>query len=108
MVLAHSFSFGFVEKQTALLIAYARVITDYSQFALICDVVVAKAFRNKSLGMCLMREITSHHKLADVAKFELRCLPELVPFYTKCGFLTSEQELITMTRGKYDRIRCTA
>ncbi len=96
----HSLSIALVDKTTKTLIAYARVVTDYYHFACIFDVIVDVAFRKKQIGKNLMEAVIGHHKLKSVEKFELRCLPELVPFYTKCGFTVPKGELVTMTRGK--------
>lgn len=104
-ILANSLSIALVERSSQKLVAYSRVVTDYSQFTFIFDVIVDPLYRKKKLGTFLIEAIFSHPKLKDVEKFELRCLPELVPFYRKCGFRLPEVELITMSR-KNDGI-CT-
>ncbi len=101
-ILANSLSIALIERCSRKLVAYSRVVTDYSQCAFIFDVMVDPSYRKKKLGTFLVEAVLAHPKLQTVEKFELRCLPELIPFYTKCGFSQPKLELITMTRGPHD------
>jgi predicted GNAT family N-acyltransferase len=83
-ILSNSLSFAILHSDE--LVAYARVITDRIYFAFICDVIVHPAYRKKKLGKMIMREILCHPHLAHVPAFQLKCRPELEPFYAKCGF----------------------
>lgn len=60
----NSFSLGlfFEEKQ----VGYARVITDYSTFAYLCDVFVLEEYRKNRLGHFLMECLFKHPKLNSV------------------------------------------
>lgn len=68
------------------LVAYARVLTDFTFKALIFDIIVSKDQRGNGLGDKLIGLIKYHGKLASVKSFELYCLPELFSFYEKHGF----------------------
>lgn len=95
-LLAHSLSIALVEKKTNTLVAYSRVVTDRLRFAHIFDVIVDEPFQGKKLGKRLMQEMLVHPELANVVKFELKCLPELEPFYKKCGFMLPQPQFVTM------------
>jgi GNAT superfamily N-acetyltransferase len=68
------------------LIAFARVITDYTFKAIIFDVIVSRDARKGGLGSALMKAITGHEKLRHIKHIELYCLPELFAFYQRNGF----------------------
>ena len=68
------------------LVAFARVVTDFTFKALIFDVIVAGGARGCGLGRRLMALIKNHEKLRDVQSFELYCLPALNGFYARYGF----------------------
>jgi len=99
-ILEHSLSIAIAEKNSKALVAYSRVITDKFCFALICDVIVDQSYRSQNLGKMLMQAILEHPELARITKFELRCLPEMKPFYEKCGFSLPIGDLISMILAK--------
>jgi GNAT superfamily N-acetyltransferase len=72
--------------ETDSLIAFARVLTDYTFKALIFDVIVAEHARGRGLGSLLVSLVTGHAALRSVRHFELYCLPELEGFYRSHGF----------------------
>lgn len=76
---------GLIEDDSNL-VAFARVITDYTFKALIFDVIVADAYRGTGLGDYLIELILEHPDLARVRHFELYCLPEIGSFYERHGF----------------------
>lgn len=77
---------GLVDPDTERLIAFARILTDYTYKALIFDVIVDQSHRGENLGRELMDRILSHPRLAGVDHFELYCLGELTSFYEQWGF----------------------
>jgi len=68
------------------LIGFTRVLTDYTFKALMFDVIIHPDHRSKNLGGQLINLVKTHPKLANIAHFELYCLPELYEFYVKQGF----------------------
>ena len=81
--------------------AFARVITDFTFKALICDVIVHPEARGLGLGKEIMRHIQEHPELAPVKHFELYCKPDMVPYYESFGFSTDVGG-ICLTRRKAD------
>ena len=77
---------GFADASNDHLAAYARVLTDGTYKALIFDVIVDPARRERGLGKMLMDAVVSHPLLSGVRHFELYCKPELMPFYERFGF----------------------
>lgn len=76
---------GLVDSKNTL-IAYARVVTDFTFKALICDVIVAKSERGKGLSNTLLELIKHHEQLKTVKSMELYCLPDMAAFYEKHQF----------------------
>ncbi|MEI6897701.1 MAG: GNAT family N-acetyltransferase [Psychromonas sp.] len=68
------------------LIAFTRIISDFTYKAIIFDVIVSHASRGKGIGGELMGLIKSHAKLKKVKHFELYCLPEMESFYATFDF----------------------
>jgi GNAT superfamily N-acetyltransferase len=92
---------GIVDESDEL-IAFARVLTDYTFKALIFDVIVAESARNRGMGRKLMDLVTGHEALQDVRHFELYCLPELVEFYVPHGFSTDVGNIRFMRMSRPD------
>ena len=82
------------------LIAFVRVLTDFTFKAIIFDVIVENSLRHKGLGKKLMNLIVNHEKLQRVKHFELYCLPEMVEFYKAYGFEDDLNELVFMRKQK--------
>lgn len=99
-ILRHSVSCALIEKSSKKLIAYARAITDRFSFALICDVLVDEQYRGQQIGKKVVDELLSDPELQHVAKIELRCLPDLEPFYKKFGFSQPQSPLVTMIHNQ--------
>jgi len=68
------------------LVAFTRVVTDFTFKALIFDVIVSDVERGSGLGDRVIRLIKDHELLRNVRHFELYCLPELYGFYKRYGF----------------------
>jgi GNAT superfamily N-acetyltransferase len=67
--LENSLCFGvyFEKKQ----IGFARVISDYTTFAYLCDVYILEAHRGKQLSKCLMQTIMAHEHLQGLRRWIL-------------------------------------
>jgi GNAT superfamily N-acetyltransferase len=68
------------------LVAFARVLTDFTYRAVVFDVIVAPDDRGRGLGARLMDALVEHPRLSAVESVELVCQPGLVPFYERWGF----------------------
>jgi GNAT superfamily N-acetyltransferase len=81
--LANSLVFGVYEgsKQIGL----ARVVTDYSIFAYLCDVFIHEDYRAHGLGKWLMQTIMEHPELQDVRRW-LLATSDAHDLYKKYGF----------------------
>ncbi|MGR3765753.1 GNAT family N-acetyltransferase [Rossellomorea sp. NS-SX7] len=92
---------GICQPDTNELIAFARVLTDYTYKALILDVVVKREHRGKQLGKILFDRVVEHPSLKGVKHIELYCKPEMLPFYQRWGFSTElgELQFMRMTKG---------
>ncbi len=87
---------GLVNQQDELL-AFCRVLTDYTIKALIFDLIVAPAFRQQGYAARLIEELKQADELQRIRHFELYCLPELYGFYKQYGF-TDELDGIGLMR----------
>lgn len=68
-------------------IGFARVITDYSEFASIWDVFIDEDHRKKGLGKTLMKYVLEHPRLVGIFRWFLMT-EDMHPLYTKFGFKT--------------------
>jgi len=94
-VLGSQICIGIV-SETDELVGFARVITDYVFKAFVFDVIVRHDARGLGLGNKLLSLITTHQQLESVRHFELYCLPEMMAFYTKHGFVSEVGEIQLM------------
>ncbi|WP_405061676.1 GNAT family N-acetyltransferase [Kribbella sp. NBC_01505] len=81
------------------LVGFARVLTDYTQVALILDVVVSPDTRGSGHGATLLEAIVSHPSLQEVRSIELVCQPGLIPFYRRWGFTDEVGQSLLMRRS---------
>ncbi len=68
-------------------IGYARVVTDYSQFAYIMDLFILENYRGKGFSITLMNYILSFEKLKDIKVWRL-ATTDAHGLYQKFGFRT--------------------
>lgn len=54
-----SLCYAIFDAETDVMIAFARVITDYATMYYLCDVIVDEKYRGKGLGKMLVNRITS-------------------------------------------------
>jgi GNAT superfamily N-acetyltransferase len=52
-------------------VGFARVVSDYTTFAYLCDVYILEAHRGRGLSKALMEAVTSHPKLQHLRRFNL-------------------------------------
>jgi len=66
----HSLCFG-VFSSAGAQVGFARVVTDYSTFAWLCDVFILEGHRGSGLGKRLVEAVTSHPDLAGIRRILL-------------------------------------
>ena len=67
------------------LVAAARILTDYTYYAMVFDVIVHAERRGEGLGEELMAAVVTHPPLSGLA-LSLLAREGLIPFYEACGF----------------------
>jgi predicted GNAT family N-acyltransferase len=73
------------EDDTDDLVAAARVLTDYTYYAMVFDVIVDEDHRGAGVGEDLIAAVVTHPPLADL-HLTLLAREGLIPFYESCGF----------------------
>lgn len=79
----HSLCFGVFDALAQ--VAFARVVTDYSTYAYLCDVYVLEAYRGKGLGKWMMEFVMKHPDLEGLRRFQL-VTRDASGLYTRFGF----------------------
>jgi GNAT superfamily N-acetyltransferase len=69
--LKNSLVFGLYDDDGSHQIGLARVISDYSIFAYLCDVFVREDYRGQGLGKWLMQSILDHPDLQGLRRWAL-------------------------------------
>ncbi len=106
MVQHSDYVFGFCESASGQLVAFARVLSDRVYRAIVFDVIVAADHRQQGLGTRLLHQIIEHPELATMECILLFCLPEMMPFYEKIGFIPAKQ--LIMARASMPSLRLNA
>jgi ribosomal protein S18 acetylase RimI-like enzyme len=83
--LRHSLCFGLYESSSGVQVGLARVVTDYSTFAYLCDVYVLEQHRGHGLAMRLMREVMTHSALTGARRIML-ATRDAHGLYRRSGF----------------------
>lgn len=66
-------------------VGYARVISDKTRFAYLCDVIVQEDCRKKGIGQAMVNHILAHEELKDVYQW-LLVTNDAHGVYEKSGF----------------------
>jgi predicted GNAT family N-acyltransferase len=94
MLLNSDYIFGICESQSQRLVAFARVLSDRIYRAIVFDVIVSVDCRGLGIGALLIEQIVQNPELSKIEYIQLFCLPELIPFYQKFGFIQADQSLL--------------
>ena len=81
--IAHSLCFGVYKDKKQ--IGFARVISDYTTFGYLCDVIIAQEEQGKGAGKMLMEFIMKHPDLKGLRRFML-ATRDAHTLYMKYGF----------------------
>jgi len=84
--LEHSLCFAVLKDQQQ--IGFARVVTDYTTFAWICDVIIDPRFRGQGVGKFLMRCVTEHPAIASTK--QLLATKDAHSLYEQFNFIRKE------------------
>lgn len=90
------------------LVAAARVLTDYTYYATVYDVIVAADRRRGGVGETLLRAVRDHPALQDLPGLTLYCRRGLVPFYESVGFERFGREVDVPAGGTETLVRMTS
>lgn len=82
----HSLCFGVYEKKSNILLGFGRIITDYTTYAYVCDVVINKKHRGKGLANSLIKAMLEYPELKGLKTWSLRITSESERIYKKYGF----------------------
>jgi GNAT superfamily N-acetyltransferase len=82
---AHSLCFGVYERATGKQVGFARVVTDHSTFAYLCDVYVLEEHQGHGLGTALMRVFMEHPSVIGARRVML-ATRDAHGLYRKYGF----------------------
>ena len=83
--IAHSLCFGVFDGRAQ--VAFARVVTDSSTYAYLCDVYVLEEYRGRGLGKWMMEFVMRHPDLQGLRRFQL-VTRDAHGLYTRFGFKT--------------------
>jgi predicted GNAT family N-acyltransferase len=89
------------------LVASARVLTDYTHYANVFDVIVAAHRRGEGFGETLMQAVVDHPDLQSVVGLSLLCRRGLVPYYESVGFDLFDREMEVPEGGVEELVRMT-
>lgn len=82
---SHSLCFGVYKEKRQ--IGFARVVTDCTTFAYLCDVIIEKEEQGKGAGKLLMDYIMKHESLQGLRRFML-ATRDAHSLYERYGFST--------------------
>lgn len=89
------------------LVAAARVLTDYTYYATVFDVIVAADRRGEGIGETLMQAVVDHPDLQGVVGLSLLCRRGLVPYYESVGFELFDRNMEVPEGGVEELVRMT-
>ncbi len=94
-------------EDAGTLVAAARVLTDYTYYATVFDVIVAADRREEGLGRDLMAAVRDHPDLQDLPGLSLLCRRGLVSFYESVGFELYDGDVDVPEGGTEELVRMT-
>ena len=89
------------------LVAAARVLTDYTYYAKVYDIIVADTVRGEGHGERLLEAVVDHPDLQAVDGLALNCWAGLAGFYESVGFERFDPEMEVPEGGTEELVRMT-
>jgi len=93
--IAHSLCFGLYHAERQ--IGFARVVTDYTNHAYLCDVFVLEEYRGRGLGRWLVECIVAYPELQGIRRM-LLATSDAHHLYEQCGFRLIQEPHKVMER----------
>jgi len=87
------------------LVASARVLTDFTYYATVYDVIVAADCRGEGVGVTLLDGVVDHPDLQDVPGLTLLCRRGLISYYESVGFELFDREVDVPEGGSEELVR---
>jgi len=87
------------------LLAAARVLTDFTYYATVFDVIVAADRRGEGLGRQLLTAVLDHPDLQELPGLSLLCRRGLVPYYESVGFELHDEPVDVPEGGTGELVR---
>lgn len=84
----HSLVFGVYDGDQQ--IGFARLVTDYTVFAYLCDVMIADSYRGHGLGKWLVESMLAHPEVQSVRRW-LLITRDAQGLYSQFGFVGLEE-----------------
>ncbi|HLY01679.1 MAG TPA: GNAT family N-acetyltransferase [Candidatus Cybelea sp.] len=85
LAVKNSLCFGLYQTPNAGLIGLTRVVTDYSTFAWLCDVIIEEEYRGKGLGKWMMEVVLADPSVCHVRRWIL-ATSDAHQLYERYGF----------------------
>lgn len=81
-----SLCFGIYKKTDHQLVGFGRVISDYTTYAYVCDIIIDPLHRKRGLAHALVKQMMSHPDLQGLKTWTLRTTEEARKIYENHGF----------------------
>ena len=86
----YSLCFGVYQKGDNKLVGFGRVISDYTTYAYVCDIIIDPLHRKNGLGNQLVKAMMTHPELQGLKTWSLRTTEEARKIYLKNGFSVAD------------------
>jgi len=90
-LIKYSLCFGVFKKDNNELVGFGRVISDYTTYAYICDIIIDLEHQGKGLGVALVEEIMNHSELRSLKTWSLTTTAQARKIYERFGFKITEE-----------------
>ena len=97
-----SLCFAVVDESTGTTVAFARVVTDYADFAWLCDVFVTPERRGEGISSWMLESMLSHPDLQGLRRMIL-ATSDAHGLYAQHGFTALANPQLWMERGPKPR-----
>ncbi len=94
----NSLCIGAYEESTGDQIGFARLVTDYSRFAYLCDVFVLNDYQGKGIAQWMIQALMDHDDVKTVGHWTL-ATKDAHSLYAKLGFEPANERYMMMRRS---------